>query len=761
MLAVGLVRAVFRGSPRALTLSRSWSTATTAYRRTVPSWPIRTNKSLLLQHPELLVARFNSTSSTSSTANSTNSTSTTSTSDKSAGSSKLDEIAFKKSEKAHQAAEINLSARLSPKNDKTNKGGMKEVARLFSLIRREIKPLSVALCLLLVSSMIALTLPMTIGKILDAANSDEEEKLVFGLPLTTFYAAVASLFVVGSISNFGRVVLMRVVGERLVSRLRVTLYKRTVAQDAEFFDANRVGDLISRLSSDANIVSKAVTHNVSDGLRSMLSAIFGLAMMGYVSLKLTSIIVFVVPPVFLGSWFYGRKVRLLSRELQEAVGSLTKVSEERLSNIRTAQAFAGEIQEVHRYSSKIRDVFTIGKREALAAGSFAASTGLAGNLTVLSLLALGSQMVMSGEMTIGALTSFTMYTGFAGSAAFGLSSFYSEVMKGAGAASRLFEMMDREPSIKPTLGKKLDNARETITFDNVKFSYPTRPAVTIFDGMSFSIPAGSNVCIVGPSGGGKSTISSLLLRFYDPTGGSIKIGDEDIRDLNLKAFRRHIGVVSQEPVLFSGTIADNISYGKPKASRYEIYEAARRANCDFISDFPDGLDTYVGARGTQLSGGQKQRIAIARALIKTPSILILDEATSALDSESEKLVNEALNRLMSENSTTISIAHRLSTIKRSDSIIVLGTDGRVAEQGAFNDLIAQPDSALSKLLQAQAEDVLPMSNPAVIDERASEELAEAIEEEFLEEELREELEEQGDEQESRDTSGLNLKKRYI
>ncbi|KAF5096952.1 hypothetical protein D0Z03_001514 [Geotrichum reessii] len=492
-------------------------------------------------------------------------------------------------------------------------------------------------------------------------------------------------------------------------------------------------------------------------------------MMCYVSLKLTSMILLIIPPVFVGSVIYGKRVRQLSRDLQAAVGSLTKVSEERLSSIRTAQSFAGEIQEINRYSTKIRDVFTIGKREAIAAASYFASTGLAGNLTILSLLAIGSQMVASGEMTLGALTSFTMYTGYAGSAAFGISTFYSELMKGVGAASRLFELMDREPSIKPTVGEKIVNARSTITFDKVRFSYPTRPAVTIFEDLSFSIPAGSNVCIVGPSGGGKSTISSLILRFYDPSSGSIRIGDQDLKNVNVKNLRRHIGVVSQEPVLFSGTIAENIAYGMPKATRYQIYEAARRANCNFISDFPDGLDTYVGARGTQLSGGQKQRIAIARALIKQPSILILDEATSALDSESEAAVNEALARLMTENSTTISIAHRLSTIKRSDSLVVLGTNGRVAEQGSFNELIARPDSALSKLLKAQAQDVLAVSETShannnnkdmaaahgglsdgiLSDAEIGEELSNDVVEELAEEEL-EKLE---DEQERRDLRG--------
>ncbi len=234
-------------------------------------------------------------------------------------------------------------------------------------------------------------------------------------------------------------------------------------------------------------------------------------------------------------------------------------------------------------------------------------------------------MVKSGAISIGELTSFLMYTAYAGSSLFGLSSFYSELMKGVGAASRLFELQDRKPTISPTIGTPVKSARGPIKFENLTFSYPTRPAVKIFNKLDFEIPQGSNIAIVGPSGGGKSTIASLILRFYTPTEGRILIDGVDIASMNVKSLRRKIGIVAQEPVLFSGTIAENISYGKPKASRIEIIAAAKKANCSFISDFPDGLDTPVGARGAQLSGGQKQRIAIARALLKDPDILILDE----------------------------------------------------------------------------------------------------------------------------------------
>ncbi|KAL8819769.1 MAG: hypothetical protein Q9223_001868 [Gallowayella weberi] len=322
-------------------------------------------------------------------------------------------------------------------------------------------------------------------------------------------------------------------------------------------------------------------------------------------------------------------------------------------------------------------------------------------MTIIAILWVGGGMVKSGAISIGELSSFLMYTVFAGSSLFGLSSFYSELMKGVGAASRLFELQDRKPTISPTVGTPVKSARGAIRFENLSFAYPTRPAVNIFKGLDFEIPHGTNVAIVGPSGGGKSTIASLMLRFYSPTQGTITIDGTDISTMNVKSLRRKIGLVAQEPVLFSGTIAENIAYGKPKASPGEINAAARKANCRFIEDFPDGLNTYVGARGAQLSGGQKQRIAIARALVKNPDILILDEATSALDAESETLVNSALGALLAGNNTTISIAHRLSTIKRSDTIIVLSAEGTVAEQGSYRDLSRDPEGAFSRLMEWQ------------------------------------------------------------
>ncbi|KKK22667.1 ABC multidrug transporter Mdr2 [Aspergillus rambellii] len=610
---------------------------------------------------------------------------------------------FELSERAAQAAQVNLSAKLAKDGASGKKSGFREIWRLLRIARPEARKLTFAFFFLLVSSSITMSLPFSIGKIMDAATKSTEagSDQLFGLSPAVFYGGLASVLALGAAANYGRIIILRIVGERIVARLRSKLFRQTFIQDAEFFDANRVGDLISRLSSDTIIVGKSITQNLSDGLRAGVSGAAGFGMMAYVSLKLSSILALLLPPIGLGAFFYGRAIRNLSRRIQRNLGTLTKIAEERLGNVKTSQSFAGEVLEVNRYNNQVRKIFELGKQESLISATFFSSTGLMGNMTVLALLYVGGGMVKSGAISVGELTSFLMYTAYAGSSMFGLSSFYSELMKGVGAASRLFELQDRKPTISPTKGNKVVSARGPIRFENVSFSYPTRPAVPIFTDLNFEIPQGTNVAIVGPSGGGKSTIASILLRFYNPTHGRVLVNGNDIGAMNAKSLRRKIGVVAQEPVLFSGTIAENISYGTPHSTRSEIIAAARKANCQFISDFPDGLDTQVGARGAQLSGGQKQRIAIARALIKNPDILILDEATSALDAESETLVNSALAALLRGNNTTISIAHRLSTIKRSDSIIVLGPDGKVAEQGTYEELSARPDGAFTKLMEWQ------------------------------------------------------------
>lgn len=650
---------------------------------------------------------------------------------------------FAKSEKASQAAQVNMRARLSHEGSKDTKTKLwdswSELWRLMKIAKPEAKNLTLAIILLLVSSSLFISLPLVVGKVMNLATSKPiEETEIFGLSLYQFFGAFALALSVGACANFGRIVLLRIIGERVVTRLRSQLFKKTYSQDAEFFDANRVGDLISRLGTDTIIVGKSITQNVSDGLRALVNSISGLALMAWISPSLTAIIVVAAPFIGSASFVYSRIIRKLSRKMQQNLGTLTKIAEERLGNVKTSQAFAGEAQEVRRYNKQVRKVFELGKKQSIYDATYFSGTSWMGNMTIIALLWFGGNLVRDGVMTTGDLTTFVMYAFWAGGGLFGVANFYSELMKGVGAATRIFELQDRDSGISATKGVKVRSAQGPIKFENVSFSYPTRPAVSIFNGLSFEIPSGTNVCIVGPSGGGKSTVSSLLLRFYDPTAGRVTIDGVDIAKMNAKALRRRIGMVSQEPVLFSGTVAENIAYGKPHATRSEIVLAAQKANCGFISDFPQGLETQVGPRGAQLSGGQKQRIAIARALIKDPDVLILDEATSALDAESETAVNLALAALLKgRRRTTISIAHRLSTIKRSDRLIVLSANGTVAEVGSYEELSANSNSEFTRLMEwqmsggdipAKAQDP-KLSESEIIEE----ELEEADEEELGEE----------------------------
>jgi putative ABC transport system ATP-binding protein len=504
-----------------------------------------------------------------------------------------DDQEFGRSEKASAAAKLNLEAKLSKDGTKSGKGlARKEVWRLLKIAGPEMKTLSYAFSLLLVSSSVSLSIPWSIGKIMDMANKGGGEIALFGLDPTTFYAAFGGLLLVGAAANFGRVIILRIVGERLVARMRSRLFKRTMIQNAEFFDANRVGDLISRLGVDTTIVGKAITQNLSDGLRALVSGSAGVAMMTWTSPHLTSVLFIMLPPVAIAATFFGRAIRNLSRQVQKNLGTLTKIAEERLGNVKTSQAFVGEAPEVGRYNKQVRKIFDLGKKDALLNASFFGTTGFLGNMTILALLYVGGGMVQSGAISVGQLSSFLLYAGFAGSSMFGLSGFYTELMKGSGAASRIFELQDRNPSIYPSVGDPVKSARGPIEFKHVKFSYPTRPAVTIFEDLTFRIEEGTNIAIVAPSGAGKSTVAQLLLRFYSPTSGSITINGKDISTMNSQQLRRKIGYVGQEPVLFSGSVAENIAYGRPNASRHDIILAARKANCNFISDFVSTQHTF-------------------------------------------------------------------------------------------------------------------------------------------------------------------------
>lgn len=629
------------------------------------------------------------------------------------------------------------TGKLSPHDSKAS--GFSDIKRLFQLAKPETKPMIGALFLLMISSAISMSVPLIIGKFLDSGNENKEEKdskdlsttKIYGLSMNQFFAVIGGVFVIGAMANTGRVIILRTIGEKLVARLRTRTLKKSLEQDASFLDNNRVGDLISRLSSDATIVSRSVTQNISDGIRAILSGGVGLTMMSLVSWKLTSIMALLAPPLGIMAFFYGRRIRNLSRDLQKSIGDLTKVAEEQLNSTRTIQAYGTEILEVSKYSENVRQVFNIGFREAKLSGIFFGTTGLIANVGLITLLGIGSSMISNGTLTVGELSSFMMYAVYTGSSMFGLSNFYSELMKGAGAAARIFELNDRTPEIPLTKGLKptREDLSSTIKFQNVSFWYPTRPNIQIFNNLSFEISPGEHVCIVGPSGSGKSTITSLLLRFYDIQQGEILINGKNLKDFNLRSFRKKIGVVQQEPSLFSGTILENITYGITDYKEDDLQMALEHANVmNFINEFPDKLNTIVGPRGTQLSGGQRQRIALARALLLNPQLLILDESTSALDTKSEKIISETLNERCENGLTTISIAHRVSTIKNSSRIIVIGKDGQVVETGSFEELISIKNSFLNQLLSKNEEEHFGQNVEQNEDEVEVEQVLEEIEE---------------------------------
>ncbi|ORX72634.1 hypothetical protein DL89DRAFT_277340 [Linderina pennispora] len=547
--------------------------------------------------------------------------------------------------------------------------------RLFRLARPEYKLLGGAVGLLLVSSSVTMVVPFSMGKIIDIVTN-AGAVIPYGLSLKEVFAGLGGMFVVGAAANMGRVFLIRTAGESMIARLRKQMFGRIMQQDMGFFDRNRSGDLISRLSTDTSIVSKSITNNVSDGLRSSISAVVGIGMMLYVSPKLTGIMLGIVPPVALWAVIYGKYIKKLSKKTQEAVGDLTKVSEERISNVRTVQAFSRESQEVERYDIEVQKIFGLAKKEAMASSLFFGGNGLAGNLAVLAFLGFGGRMVMNGEISIGDMTSVMLYSAYVGTSLSGLSSFYSEVMKGVGAGSRLFYLLDRKPAIdRNPNGVKVSDIN-TIKFDNVGFTYPTRSDVHVFDKLSFEITKGSHVAIAGPSGKGKSTVASLLMRFYDPTVGTITVDGIDLRDMDLASWRSHIAMVPQEPVLFAGTIRDNLLYGNPLATDSELIAALEMADAwYFVSRFPAQLDTYVGERGVSL----------------------------ALDGTRETRVLQALDKISaSSDLTVITIAHRSSTLKKSDTILVVGDTGNIEEAGPYNELMGKEKGYFRQLMLAQA-----------------------------------------------------------
>ncbi len=565
---------------------------------------------------------------------------------------------------------------------KITSGSLQKALLIFKYAQNHKWKFYIGLVFLLMTGATALAFPKLMGLLVDCVNNKDTAQansIAIGLVGILFLQSFFSFFRVSLFVNFT---------ENTLANIRLALYSNLVKLPMNFFSQKRVGELNSRISADITQIQDTLTTTIAEFLRQFILIIGGVALLASQSFKLTLMMLSIVPVVAVAAVVFGRFIRKYSKNVQDKVAESQVIVEETLQGISNVKAFANEWYEIARYKGKIQEIVTIAIKGGKYRGYFASFIIFCLFGAIVAVVWYGVTLSIHGEMSVGQLISFVLYSTFVGASFGGIAELYAQIQKAIGATERVFELLDETPEkIEANPGKSTEKIQGNVTFKNVSFHYPSRPEVEVLKDVTFSASYGQKIAIVGPSGAGKSTISSLLLRFYDIDKGSIYIDDKSIYEYDLEQLRGNMSIVPQDVILFGGSIRENIAYGKPDATEAEIFAAAQQANAlDFVTGFPEGFDTLVGERGIKLSGGQRQRIAIARALLKNPSILILDEATSSLDSESEKQVQEALENLM-KGRTSIIIAHRLSTIRSADAILVLN-DGVIAEQGTHQELLA-------------------------------------------------------------------------
>ncbi len=588
---------------------------------------------------------------------------------------------------------------------KLNKQNFQKLLGIFSFAYPYRVPFLLGMLFLVFSSLMLLTFPFVAGKLIDAASG--ESWIVDDINGIAFI--LLGILLIQSVFSFFRVWLFAQVSEKSMRDIRKAIYSRLVHLPMTFFDKRRTGELISRITSDVSLLQDTFSITLAELMRQIITLLAGIGFLLYTTPKLTIFMLATIPILVVIAMVFGRFIRRLSKATQDELAAANVVVEETLQSIVTVKSFTGEAYESNRYGLGLERVVNVALKAAGFRGAFISFIIFALFGGIVAVIWYGATLVSQGAMSVGDLVSFVLYTTFIGGSIAGLGDIYGQVQKAIGSSERVMEILDELPEAEGDLdGEKA--VEGNVVFDNVYFQYPTREDQLVLRGISFSIRSGEKIALAGYSGAGKSTIIQLLLRFYEVENGEILVDGKPLQQWNLKRLRSSIGIVPQEVLLFGGSILENIAYAKQDATEEEIILAARKANAwQFIEKFPEGLDTLVGERGVKLSGGQRQRIAIARAILKNPSILILDEATSSLDAESEALVQEALDELM-KNRTTIVIAHRLATIRKVDRIYMI-KDGEIVEEGTHEGLASVENGYYANLVKLQFDEpILPLSD---------------------------------------------------
>lgn len=580
---------------------------------------------------------------------------------------------------------------------KLNKDNIREGLLIFKYIRPYRTKFILGLVFIALSSATTMAFPYLLKKLIDSAQNFNPAQFLAtpGNIALTMLGVLAVQMVI----SFMRVYLFTIVGENALADMRKDIYNRLITMPMDFFAQRRVGELSSRISSDVSQIQDAVTVMLAEILRGVLTLLIGLGLIFFISAKLTLLMLSIIPVIIAIAFFFSKRIRKLSRNAQDQLADSGTVVQETLQGISNVKAFTNEWFEIDRYAKSINQVVKLAIRNGQFRGFFISFLLFSVFGAIVLVVWYGAGLMQQGMLSFGDLTAFVVYTAFVGGTMAGFADIYSQLQKTLGATQRVREILKEVPENVLVNDIQLDNQFKLsgqVTIEHVAFSYPSRKEVQVLKDINLKVDPGQQIAIVGPSGAGKSTLTSLLLRFYEPEAGRILFDGKNELEIPLTQLRKQMALVPQDVLLFGGTIYENILYGKPSTTREEVEAAARKANAhNFISSFPEGYQTVVGERGVKLSGGQRQRIAIARAILKDPAILILDEATSSLDSESEVLVQEALNNLM-KNRTSFVIAHRLSTIRNADKIVVL-EHGVIKEEGTHKELL-QIENGLYKSL---------------------------------------------------------------